>query len=229
MRKNQSMKDYLDSNSNHTSKPHCSLCRWTSGKFWGWSSGPRVQKIKLKSKLLKCKNTIHITTFNIKTLERANQLPELTASAVEHNIDIICTQEHRYSHSELEIKYHNTGNGWMFVSVSAWKNSVNAIIGGVGMLFGPHAFKSLNSIEKIQPRMICASFNGNPCTTIISYYSLTNASTETVIIIFYKLSSLVRHIPKDNILIFGRDMNAKMGKDENNKFCSHNLSNRNEE
>ena len=89
---------------------------------------------------------------------------------------------HRYLHSE-DIKFDDTGNGWTFVSVSAWKNSLNAAI--VGMLIGPTAQKSLNSIEKIQPRMIVATFNGNPCTTIISSYSPTNVSEETELITFY--------------------------------------------
>ena len=39
-------------------------------------------------------------------------------------------------------------------SASAWKNSVNATIGGVGMFIGPWTLKSLNSIEKIQLRMM---------------------------------------------------------------------------
>ena len=73
---------------------------------------------ELKQTLLKCKQTIQITTFNVRTLNRIGQLPELTASAVEHKIDIICIQEHRYTHTE-DIKYHETGNGWMLVTVSA--------------------------------------------------------------------------------------------------------------
>ena len=89
-----------------------------------------------KQKLLKCKQTIQIATFNVRTLNRIGQLSELTASAVEHKIDVICIQEHRYTHTE-DIKYHETGNGWMLVTVSAWKNSVNVSVGGVGMLIGP--------------------------------------------------------------------------------------------
>ena len=84
------------------------------------------------------------------------------------------------------------------------KNSVNAII-GVGMFLGSSGLKSLNNIMKIQPRMMCASFNGNLCTTIISCYSPTN--DETDIITFYnKLSFLAWPIPK-LILIIG-DLNA---------------------
>ena len=45
---------------------------------------------ELKQKLLRCKQTIQIATFNVRTLNRIAQLPELTASAVEHKIDIIC-------------------------------------------------------------------------------------------------------------------------------------------
>ena len=79
-------------------------------------------ELKLKQKLLKRKQTIQIATFNVRTLNRIVQLPELTASAVEHKIDIICKQEHRYTHTE-KIKYHETGNGWTLVTVSAWKNN----------------------------------------------------------------------------------------------------------
>ena len=63
---------------------------------------------KLKQKLLNCKGTIQIAKFNVRTLNRIGQLPEPRA-AIDHNIDIICIQEHRYIHSE-DIKYHYTGN-----------------------------------------------------------------------------------------------------------------------
>ena len=125
--------------------------------------------------------------------------------AIDHNIDIIGIQEHRYIHSE-DIKYHDTGNGWMLVSASVWKN---ATIGGIGMHIGPHALKSQNSIEKIQPMMMVATFNDNSRATIIFCYSPTNVSEETDLIAFYKeLSSLVRSILKHNVLVIGGDMNA---------------------
>ena len=64
---------------------------------------------ELKQKLLKCKQTIQIATFNVRTLYRIGELQEPAASAVEHKMDIICIQEHRYTHTE-DIKYHETGN-----------------------------------------------------------------------------------------------------------------------
>ena len=91
-----------------------------------------------QQKLLKCKQTIQIATFNVRTLNRIGQLPELTAVAVEHKIDIICIQEYRYTHNE-DIKYQDIGNGWTLATASAWKKSVNATVVGVGILIGPRA------------------------------------------------------------------------------------------
>ena len=90
--------------------------------------------------------------------------------------------------------------------------------------------KSLNSIEKIRPRMMVATFNGSPSATIISCYSPTNISEEMDLIAFYnKLSSFVHSIPKHNALVISGDMNAQIGKSVNHKFSLHNSSNRNGE
>ena len=99
---------------------------------------------------------------------------------------------------------------------------------GVGMLTGPRALKTLNSIEGIQPRMMAANFNGNPRATIISYYCSTNVSQETELVAFYdELSCLVRSIQKHNVLAIGGDMNVQIGKNGNNKCSLRNTSNRN--
>ena len=103
------------------SKLHCSSC----GKKGALPAEFRVlasvfEKLatKLKQQLLKCKHTIQIATFNVRTLNRMGQLPELIASAIDYNIDIICIQEHRYTHSE-DIKYQDNGNGWTLATASA--------------------------------------------------------------------------------------------------------------
>ena len=151
---------------------------------------------KLKQQLLKCKHTIQIATFNVRTLNRMGQLPELIASAIDYNIDIICIQEHRYTHSE-DIKYQDNGNGWTLATASPWKDSVNAIIGGVGILIEPRALKLLNSKDKIHPRIMVATYKGNLSATIISCYRPINVGEDTELIAFYvELSSLVHSIPK---------------------------------
>ena len=140
---------------------------------------------------------------------------------------MIFVQEHRYSHSE-DIRYHDTGYGWIQATVSAWKNTVNDMVRGVGILIGPSALKSLNSIEKIQHSMMVATFNGNPRATIISCYSPTNFSKETELIAFYdELCSLVRSIPIHNVLVISGDVNAQSRKNAKNKYSWHNTSNMN--
>ena len=95
-------------------------------------------------------------------------------------------------------------------SICMEKNSVNAVIGSL------HAVKSLNSIEKTQPRMMCTSFNNKPCTTIVS----SNASDKTHISTFYnELSFFVWHILEYKVLIIGGDMNAWIDKNSKNIFC----------
>ena len=44
---------------------------------------------KQKRKLQKCKLTKQIATFNVRTLNRIGQLPDLTSSTIDHNIEII--------------------------------------------------------------------------------------------------------------------------------------------
>ena len=96
------------------------------------------------------------------------------------------------------------------------------------MLLSPRGLKSLNSIEKIKPSIMCAPFNRNPCTTIVSSYSPTDASDETDFNNFKNgLFFLVRHIPKYNVVIIGGDMNGHIDKDRNKKVCLHNSPNRN--
>ena len=165
--------------------------------------------------------------FNVRILNRISQLPELTASAIDHKIDIIFIQEHRYTHTE-DIKYHQTGNEWTVATVSAWKKLYQCHGRRGRNAYRTKSVKNTYSIERIQPRMIVSTFNGNPRATIISCYSPTNVSEETELVTFYdELSSLVRSIPKHNMLFIGGDINAQIGKNRNNKYSLHNTSNRN--
>ena len=93
------------------------------------------------------------------------------------------------------------------------KTLANVAIGCIRMLLSLCTLTLLNSKEKTQPRMICATFNVNLCSTIISCYCPTNASDEINITTFFDgLSSLAQHIPKHNISIISRDMDAQIGR-----------------
>ena len=83
----QPSKDYHNSDSNHIA-----LCASQQGAHSAevGNLAPMFEKstteFKLRQKLLRCKSTVHIGTFNVRTLNRIGQLPELTASVAEHDI-----------------------------------------------------------------------------------------------------------------------------------------------
>nr|XP_039272710.1 uncharacterized protein LOC120346978 [Styela clava] len=129
-----------------------------------------------KNRLIRNEKQLNISTYNVRTLQSAHQIPELIATAIKYHIDVINVQEHRLFHDDSNIKQHDFGKGWTFISVSALKNTVNATSGGVGILLSPHAMKSLKSVEKITSRIIHATFDGNPAPNIVSCYSPTNTA-----------------------------------------------------
>ena len=143
--KKQPLREYHKSNPKRTSKLH---------PFHAFKQGAHSAEIGTLVSVFKksvtepnpdsdAKNMVNMAIFNVRTLNTLKQQPELTVSAAEYNIDIICMQNHGYYHSELESKYQDIDNGWTFVSSSAWKNTVNSAIGGLGMLLSPRSLKSL--------------------------------------------------------------------------------------
>ena len=79
------------------------------------------------------------------------------------------------------------------------------------MFISPKAYQSLVNVESISPRIMVATFNGNPKTTVISCYSPTNCSDELEIQNFYhQLTDSIKNIPKHNVLIIGGDMSIKL-------------------
>ena len=61
--------------------------------------------------------------------------------------------ELNYYCNEYEFKYHNIVNGWTFVSTSVWKNSLNTVVRGLGMLHCFCVLKSMNSKAETSPRI----------------------------------------------------------------------------
>ena len=92
--------------------------------------------------LLKCKRNTLVSTFNVRTLTSLSQVSELAASAAKWNIDIICIQEHRFYHEDMDLtpqivkrvdihisfgleKFHEFNNWWCW---DATKSSGYVII-----------------------------------------------------------------------------------------------------
>ena len=162
-------------------------------------------------KLLKCKKASVFSTFNVRTLNPKIRLHELTSIAKNCSVDIISIQEHRSYHPDTDLDY-SLQDGFQLVTASATKNSVNATIGGVGLLLSPRAQNNILKIEKISSRILVAEFNSNPINTFIACYSPTNCSEESEVDLFYtELKSVVENIPAHNFVTIAGDFNAKIG------------------
>ena len=123
-----------------------------------------------------------------------------------------CIQEHRIYHGDIELKYHDMKKGWVMITSFTEKATNNSTIRGVGLLLSPKAHKALNSVETINPRILIATFIGNPAVTVISCYSPTNVSNVDGREEFYaELSELTKAVPKHSVLLIGGDMNGKIG------------------
>jgi len=202
-----------DTNDVSTLKPHGGVCTDRGGTR--------------KENLLKCKQSMFVSTLNVRTLKNIHLQKELCGLAKRHNQDIIGIQEHRIIHQDEEIRHHDLFDGYQLVSSSAWRNSTGAAIGGVGILLSAKAMKTLVSCNCITPRIICATFGGNPKTTIIVTYCPTNVSDEEVSEDHYKqLDKAIKQVPAHNLLMVIGDFNARVGK-EHYKFPYHDTTNRN--
>ena len=115
--------------------------------------------------MLKSKQTICISTFNVQTLNTATKLNELVYNAQKFNISIIAIQKHMLIHEE-PLKHHSLGDYWLLITSPSTRNTMNAATGGVGILLNSHA--KLESIETISKRTMIATFNRNPKCTVIS-------------------------------------------------------------
>ena len=136
-------------------------------------------------------------------------------------------QEHRFVHEYIVIK-EQAYDRWKLLTLSAWKNSINAATGGIGILVSNKAYNAIASVEMISPRVMIAHFQGNPHTSVISCYSATNISEDQEIELFYtSLTSLIRQILKHNVLITGGDLNAHIGQESRYEYIYHKTTNRN--
>ncbi|XP_072017039.1 uncharacterized protein [Amphiura filiformis] len=122
--------------------------------------------------------------MNTRTLRSPHKQIELCALAQDYKIDVIGIQEHRTVHDD-QLQYENLIEGFQLITSSAWRNSMGAAVGGVGVLLSNFARKVLVSVCYISPRILKVTLNGNPQTTIIVTYSPTNVADEDDVTDFY--------------------------------------------
>lgn len=124
--------------------------------------------------------------------------------------------------SDPDIVTHNLGSSTLFTA-SAIRNDRGAAIHGVGISVQSKLLPLLLSVEKIDDRIVSATFKGNPKTTIISCYSPYSRLSDEALDEFYnKLSRAIEEVPIHSMLLIGGDMNAKIFA----RFSYHDSTNR---
>jgi len=111
------------------------------------------------------------------------------------NISVI--QEHRIIHKDpTQTNVHHKIGDQYLVTSTAWRNRAQAAYGGVGIAMSPTAKKALTGVKFTSERVLMASFQSNPITTIISAYSPTSDATEVVMQNVYEsLSDAIQSVP----------------------------------
>ena len=71
--------------------------------------------------------------MNVQMLQKQGQIYELITSAKTTKQDSICIQEHIYIHDDIPIREQRFEK-WILLTCSAWRNSINASNGRIGML-----------------------------------------------------------------------------------------------
>ena len=172
------------------------------------SDGPEEQQVP--TPILKPKKTINIASFNIRTGKDDWRIHELIHHMDKYNISIIGLQEHRRVHEE-EIKYENI-DGHLLVTSSAWRNSSQAAIGGVGFLMNRNAEKALCDVTSVTSRILRATFAGNPEVTLVTAYSPTNMrqNLEETESFYESIRDTIDQTPNHNFLAILGDWNAKV-------------------
>ena len=169
--------------------------------------------------LLRCKRPFIMGTFNACTVRENSRMLELAHCAEENGVEILGVQEHRRVHQDQDrdTTLHCKAGKSTFITCSAWRNTVQAATGGVGLLLSPRANKALQGPPKRHSeRIMSATFDGNPATTVIVVYAPTDTdknkeATES----FYRdLRRTISAVPAHHFLAVLGDFNARLGPDD---------------
>ena len=83
-------------------------------------------------------------------------MDELTINFKKQGISVLGIQEHRKVHEDEPISYQEY-QGQYLITSSAWRNSKNAAVGGVGLLLDRSAKKALGEVKSISNRILMAT------------------------------------------------------------------------
>ena len=92
----------------------------------------RRDESKTKTKLLSCKQYTNVAMVNVRTIRLESKRQELANNCRNQQINILGVVDHKIVHED-PVVYEQIG-GNTLITTSAWGNSNNAAVGGVGLL-----------------------------------------------------------------------------------------------
>ena len=102
---------------------------------------------KSGKKLISCSKHILVSFQNVRTLRSKEKRLEIANLMKQQNTKILGIAEHKITHEE-EIDTEELDNCTLITS-SAWHNTINAAVGGVGILVYKNTEKSLTQVVNI--------------------------------------------------------------------------------
>ena len=161
-------------------------------------------------KLLHCKREIYMATMNVRSIRLQNQREELARNFQDKGICILGIVDHKIVHED-PVTFQQFDEATMITS-SAWRNTSNAAVGGVGLMLNKQATQALLKVVSHNERIITAHFSGKPAISVIVHYSPTEGS-DTAEEHYNNLVTAISAVPKHNVLLVLRDCNAHLGEE----------------
>ena len=175
--------------------------------------GESRQEAQGRKSLLQLKSKIRIGCWNVRTLYQAGKLAQLAKEMRRYKLSIIGVCESRWN----TFGKVTTSSGETYL-YSGNEREEDAHTHGVGLLLSKDAAKSLIEWEPVSERIITARFTSEGRNiTIIHCYAPTNSAEFEEKETFYQhLQTVTQQLPKRGIQVVMGDMNAKIGKDNDN-------------
>ncbi|KAI0224962.1 hypothetical protein LSAT2_024073 [Lamellibrachia satsuma] len=175
--------------------------------------GESRQEAQGRKSLLQLKSKIRIGCWNVRTLYQAGKLAQLAKEMRRYKLSIIGVCESRWN----TFGKVTTSSGETYL-YSGNEREEDAHTHGVGLLLSKDAAKSLIEWEPVSERIITARFTSKGRNiTIIHCYAPTNSAEFEEKETFYQyLQTVTQKLPKRDIQVVMGDMNAKIGKDNDN-------------
>ena len=175
----------------------------------------KTEKPKTSNNIISCRKNTLIGTLNVRTARLDYMRQELANTFNSSGLEILGVQEHRVIHQE-PIRMEKFAKGTCLITSSGWRNERDAAQGGVGIMVTKRAYEAITLIKSYSNRILLVSLDGNPRLTVISVYSPTEAYTMAEKEEFHNaLRKAIADVPAHHLLLVVGDMNAKLGKYNN--------------